>query len=388
MKRTASKICALLFCVVLWFNPVGAQQLKKAVVEENNNTELKMDKAVPQVQQLQRMQAAKGEARLDFQPVQKVLKAKEHSTNPKYSELQGLTQEQKLNMVKESMKKAFAAAPKAADDAGKEHVFLGGSSGYNDVVRAVYVDEERTVLELCSFPYGYQGTRMHTHWGTWNGTVYEGIYAAGNSIVGYFTYDPRTEDTEDLTDQYLNGSMDNIDAAACAYDYSTNKVYTLTNNYTDDWSAITSIDFHSANKGTAIFSEAFSIEINTENIPVAMAIDKTGKFYIFCTDGKVYTVQNTAGTYSLAEVGDTKQPTDTYSQSAAWDYRSDKVYWANINMSGVQPAAMMSVWDPQNSQTSVQLGSFIQIKALASVFYTDENPEEVADFGLNYSGGK
>ena len=377
-----------MFCVVLWFNPVGAQQLKKAVVEENNNTELKMDKAVPQVQQLQRMQAAKGEARLDFQPVQKTFKAKEHSINPKYSELQGLTQEQKLNMVKESMKKAFAAAPKAADDAGKEHVFLGGSSGYNDVVRAVYVDGERTVLELCSFPYGYQGTRMHTHWGTWNGTVYEGIYAAGNSIVGYFTYDPRTEDTEDLTDQYLNGSMDNIDAAACAYDYSTNKVYTLTNNYTDDWSAITSIDFHSANKGTAIFSEAFSIEINTENIPVAMAIDKTGKFYIFCTDGKVYTVQNTAGTYSLAEVGDTKQPTDTYSQSAAWDYRSDKVYWANINMSGVQPAAMMSVWDPQNSQTSVQLGSFVQIKALASVFYTDENPEVVADFGLNYNGGK
>lgn len=375
--RPTSKFCAVLFCAMLWLNPVGAQQLKKTLAE-NSNTELKMDKVPFALERqnslsvgLDKVQEVRHDAR--FLNAREILKVKDFNA-------EDLAEEQKLEMVKDYMHQAFASVSKAGDATGLTHVFVGGSSLNNDMVKAIYVDGERTGLSLCQFPYGSSGTRLHPHWGTWNGSFYEGMWAAGNSVAGYYAYDPLTGEANNLTSAYLSGNQDGILSDACAYDYSSNKVYSLVNGYTEDYSAIESITFYSANKGTAVFEEAFSIEVSTSNIPVSMSIDKTGKFYLFCTDGKIYTV-NKGEVYSLAEVGDTKQPTDLYSQSAAWDYRSDKMYLANISADGY---GFMSVWNPDQKDTSIQLGNLMQLKGLASVFYVDANPVAVTDFGLVY----
>lgn len=384
MKRT-SKFCAILFCAALWLNPVGAQQKTKEMpVQENNGTELKMDKVPFALERqnsltqigMEKVQAVKHDAR--FLNAREVL-------NNKLSETAELTEEQKLEGVRNYMRQAFASASKDGDATGLTHVFVGGSSQNNDMVKAVYVDGERTELSLCGFPYGSGGTRLHPQWGTWNGSFYEGMWAAGRSVVGYYTYDPLTGDANSLTSAYLSGDQGGILSDACAYDYSSNKVYSLVNGYTETYTEIDSITFYSANKGTAVFEEAFSIKISTSNIPVAMSINKTGKFYLFCTDGKIYTVNKGENdVYSLAEVGNTKQPTGTYSQSAAWDYRSDKMYLANIN----EGYGFMSVWDPANKDTSIQLGGLLQLKGLASVFYVAANPVAVANFGLVYKSSE
>lgn len=383
MKRT-SKFCAILFCAMLWLNPVGAQQLKNPVAE-SNGTDVRLDKVLPVLHQ--RITVANDLATLEVQKLQKDVPAVKAQKLPKKIQAdfgnQVFTEEQKLEMVEDYMRQAFAAAPKEGMASGLTHVFVGGSANNNDMVKATYVDGVRTGLATCGFPYTNSGTRLHPHWGTWNGSTYEGLWAAGNSLSGYFTYDPLTREAKQLTSAYLSGDQGGMLSDACAYDYSSNKVYCLLNEYNSSYSAITGIKFYSADKGTAVFEESFSIEISTENIPVSMAIDKTGKFYIFCTDGKVYTVKKEGETYSLEEVGDTRQPTDTYAQSAAWDYRSDKVYWANIAANGA--AAYMSVWDPSKKDTSVQLGSLIQLKGMASVFYVDENPE-ATNLSLAYDG--
>ncbi len=377
MKRT-SKLCALLFCAMLWFNPVGAQQKTKSLpMPENNGTDLKMDKVLPV---LERMSVAQNLTTADIQLFKedgRVARTQKLSAD---FDNQTLTEKQKLEMVRDYMQQAFAAT-KDGEATGLTHVFVGGSSTNNDMVKAVYVDGVRTGLTLCNFPGSYQGTGLHPRWGTWNGSVYEGIWAAGNTVTGYYSFDPLTGAVKNLTSAYLTGNQNGMFSDACAYDYSSNKVYTLANGYNGDYTGIESITFYSADKGTAVFEEAFSIAITTSNMPVSMAIDKTGKFYIFCTDGKVYTVKKEGEVYSLEEVGDTKQPTATYAQSCAWDYRSDKVYWNNV----YGGYCYMSVWDPAEKDTSIQLGGSIQLKGLASVFYVDENPE-AADLALAYDG--
>lgn len=379
--KPTSKFCAILFCAMLWFSPAGAQQKTKVMpMPENSGTELKMDKALPV---MERMTVTRDLATANDQ-LMKVAPAPQAKRLSVDFDNKMFTEKQKLNMVKEYMQQAFASAPKADEATGLTHVFVGGSSQNNDMVKVTYVDGKRTGLSLCGFPYASGGTRLHPHWGTWNGSTYEGMWAVGNSVTGYFSFDPLTGNAEQLTTAYLSGNQDGILSDACAYDYSSDKVYTLLNNYTSDYTAITGIKFYSADKGTAVFAEAFSIAVTTSNIPVSMAIDKTGKFYIFCTDGKVYTVKKDGDTYSLEEAGDTKQPTDLYSQSAAWDYRSDKVYWANIDAEGY---GHMSIWDPAQKDTSIQLESFMQFKGLASVFYVDENPE-ATDLALAYDGTK
>ncbi|MCM1531157.1 MAG: choice-of-anchor J domain-containing protein [Bacteroides sp.] len=377
MKRT-DRICAMLICAVLWFNPVGAQQLTKQFA--GGSTVARMDQIIPK---MERVSDAQGSVTANVQVIGEKKPGIGAGNLSVDFDNRALTERQKLDMVKDYMQQAFAAAPKAGDAAGQTHVFVGGSSRNHDMIKAVYVDGVRTALSTCGFPYASGGTRLHPYWGTWTGSVYEGIWAAGNSIVGYFTFDPFTQQATQLTQAYLTGDQGGMISDACAYDYSSGKVYTLKNGYTADYTAVDSIVFYSADKGTAVFGKAFRIDISTANIPVAMAIDKTGKFYIICTDGKVYSVKKENDTYSLEEIGDTKQPTATYNQSAAWDYRSDKIYWANINETG--NAGYMSVWDPAEKDTSVQLGALTQTMALASVYFVDENPE-AAELALAYDG--
>ncbi|MDE5703799.1 MAG: hypothetical protein K2H70_03130, partial [Bacteroidales bacterium] len=190
------------------------------------------------------------------------------------------------------MRNALAVASEAGNGAEATHVFVAGNSSVQSMIKATYVGDERKELTPCDFPYRAGGATLYPLWGTWNGHAYEGIWvykgqSGGLSLAGYFTYDPITDEAENLTTAYQTGNTGNMQADACAYDYAANKVYTLTNQYNDDYSAITGIAFHSAGKGTAVFAPAFSIAYPaaapSTNIPVSMAIDKTGKMYIFCT---------------------------------------------------------------------------------------------------------
>ena len=387
-----------MFCVVLWFNPVGAQQLKKAVVEENNNTELKMDKAVPQVQQLQRMQAAKGEARLDFQPVQKVLKAKEHSTNPKYSELQGLTQEQKLNMVKESMRRAFA--PKAG--AAGQKTFIGGALLSIDILdfgimgRFTIDETGPSVLEDMDCPIYNSSYNGFPFYGTWNGKYFEGMWAAigylGSpaqgqiaGLFGYYIYDPATDQVGQLQSTVAATGISSPYSAYIAYDYSKGVNYALQKYETQIqqgvW-ACDSIQVLTAAPNTGVYTRIGKVSGITTGI-IAMTMTKEGTMYVIALDGKLYTINTT--TWEATEVGDTKiTPFDTY-QAMAADYVTGKLYWNYYDENEDMGIAEVNA----TTGEATILGEFEnELTCMASFYYPNNEPIAIADFGLNYSGGK
>lgn len=396
MKRTL-KFGAIVFCAMLWLNPLGAQQQSRPM-PANGGAAVMKDKAVLEMQRMNDVHKAMSNVELAKNavlPVQASQNLSKSEASP-YIYGKDLSVERQLEMVEAYMRNALAVASEAGNGAEATHVFVAGNSSVQSMIKATYVGDEKKELIPCDFPYRAGGATLYPLWGTWNGHAYEGIWVyrgeSGLGLGGYFTYDPFTNEARQLISAYQTGNTDNMQSDACAYDYAANKVYTLTNQYNDDYSAITGIAFHSAGKGTAVFAPAFSItypaDAPSTNIPVSMAIDKTGKMYIFCTDGKVYTVKQVGETYSLEEAGDTRQPTDAYSQSAAWDYRSDKVYWANVNLEGENPAVYLSVWDPANGTGSTKVDNFLQVTGLASVYYVDNNARPVADFGLTYGNGK
>ncbi len=184
MKRT-SKLCALLFCAMLWFNPVGAQQ-KTMPVAENNGTELKMDKVPFMKERIKTM------PKFDKKNVQ---------TIESDARLLKLTEEQKTEMVKSYMRAAFAPqtktkAPKAGGIGPK--TFIGGAYISYDLMSIgltarFTIDEDNKPskvedLEIPIYNSSYNGFPRQ---GTWNGQFFEGMWAAVSSrgeIGGYFGY--------------------------------------------------------------------------------------------------------------------------------------------------------------------------------------------------------
>lgn len=389
MKRT-SKLCALLFCAMLWFNPVGAQQKTKMMpMPENSGTELQMDKA-PLM--MQRKKAMSG---FDKQSVQ---------TIENDARLLELTEEQKTEMVKSYMRAAFAPranakAPKAGGIGPK--TFIGGALISYDLMQIGFTarftiseDDEPSLVEDLESPIYNASLNGFPYIGTWNGQLFEGMWAAINNrgelggFFGYYIYDPVSNQAQQLkkTSEFeLNPYNAHI-----AYDYSKGKNFalqTFETVVTDEAGEIVDYIFDSvvafvAVPNTGVYTKLGKVSGLNEEI-VAMAITKEGLMYAIAFDAKLYSIST--DTWVATEVGSTGIPVG-YSQSMAADYRSSKLYW-DYNDKDAEYNYIAEV----NTTTGVAttLGVFDNIlTCMASLYYPANNPQVVADFALSYENAK
>lgn len=61
----------------------------------------------------------------------------------------------------------------------------------------------------------------------------------------------------------------------------------------------------------------------------AMAINNRGELYGISEDGMLFSIDKTNG--KMTNIGNTGVPVSLYLQSAAFDYKTDKMYWAQIS---------------------------------------------------------
>ena len=385
MKRT-SKFCAILFCAMLWLNPVGAQQ-KTMPIAENNSMELKMDKVPLMMQRqksksdLKKMQAVGSDARL-----------------------MQLSEDQKAEMVKSYMRAAFtpkavAKAPKAGADAPK--TFIGGAYMSYDILAMGFtahftIDENGNpslVKDMESPIYNNaQGLLGFPLNGTWNGQYFEGNWAAMYStsgeiagFFGYYIYDPASNQVQKLCETAQTGL--NAYNSYIAYDYSTKKNFAIRRyeHQTEDgnWVCDSNLVFQAA-PNTGIYTRVAKLSGVEESI-VTMTITKEGAMYAIALDGSLYSINTT--TWDATEVGNTGiELLDMgLSQAMAADYRSGKLYWNYFDVEEEMGIAEVNATTGEANP----VGSFENyLTCMASIYYPNNQPKEITDFALGYENAK
>lgn len=385
---------------MLWSIPAGAQRQSKPM-PASDGAALKMDKTVPV---LQKRAALSQEAiSLDNATMKMV---------PKMNRIDGLktardiysdvAAEEQLEMVKSYMRAAFAPqartkAPKAGGIGPK--TFIGGALISYDLMQAgltarftINEDDEPSLVEDLECPIYNASYNGFPYKGTWNGQYFEGMWAAvsaGGEIAGffgYYIYDPVSNQVQKLK----NVNECGISASAhIAYDYSKEKNFALQIFETAVTGEDGKVDYEFdsvvafvAVPNTGVYTKLGKVSGLDADI-VAMTITKEGVMYAIAFDGKLYSIST--DTWVATEVGSTGLAVG-YSQSMAADYRSGKLYWDYYD-----DETEYNYIAEVNTTTGVAttLGVFDNIlTCMASLYYPDNNPQDVADFALSYENGK
>ncbi|MCM1040907.1 MAG: choice-of-anchor J domain-containing protein [Bacteroides sp.] len=376
MKRT-SKFCALLICALLWFNPLGAQQLTKQFTDEG--TVMKMDKE-PSVMRGRILSSRQ-------------FKMSDVQAANNGSRLLSLSDTKKSGIVKSYMRAAFTSK---ADGLGP-NTFIGGAylsediNGFGYAVRFTMGEEASRVEDLENPIATADGLMGFPLKGTWNGQYFEGMWAAMNpytgeiaGFFGYYIYEPVSNGTQLLVAKVLETGL-NPYFSFIAYDYSKNKVLALQayESETPDGNyVIDSIVAFQAAPNTGVYSRIGKVSgMDTEIL--AMTVTKGGNMYVIAADGFLYSV-NTVD-WSAGKVGNTGIAPMSIYQSMAADYRSDKLYWNFFDADAEYGMAEV------NAATGVATvkGTFLNVlTCMSSWYYPDNEPAKVADFALKYQNGK
>ncbi len=373
MKRT-STFLALLFGAMLLFSPAGAQQ-KTMPMPENNGTEMKMDKVPPVLQK----QAMLSQEAISFDKAKmKMLPKMNRVDGLKMSgEVENLSEDQQKEMVKSYMRAAFA--PQAKSKAPK-----AGTTPPSSFIARMPEAATKTCYfsianDVVDGPYlmGINNGNFYIYpmWGAWCGDHYEGlwglVYNGANYYDDYYFYDYETDEVELISGFPQDANI--INALWADYDPVADKIYLIAKD----------LGIYEITPNSNVF-ESRLVGTLTGVEPVAMAIDKTGKMYVIGGDGKLYSVNNE--TWVASEIGNTGITPTAYKQSAAFDGRSQKLYWV-YDIADEKANGIAKV-DVTTGQATTIEDDFYWTNTMACVFYVDENPAAVEDFALSYEGGK
>lgn len=360
-----------------WLEPVLAQEKAKRFVVQDDK--MIMDKAPSIVEKT------------------KLFSARQFETNSvrqldNEARLLKLTESEKSEMVRSSMRAAFV--PKAGGIG--PHSFIGGAylsedlGGFGYAVRFT-IDENPSLVQDLKNPVatadGLSGFPLR---GTWNGQFFEGCWAAMNpysgeimGFFGYYVYEPATNQVRQLKAKVLETGLNPYDSFI-AYDYSENTVYALQNygHEADGEYVWDSLVAFRAMPNTGTYTSVGKVSGIGRNI-LSMTVTKEGTMYAIAVDGSLYSIN--ADTWSAVKVGATGiQPMEIY-QSMAADYRSGKLYW---NYFDADADYGMAEVDATTGMATVK-GTFLNVlSCMASLYYPANQPEDIADFGLEYRDGK
>lgn len=367
MKRI-SKLCALLFCAMLWLNPVGAQQFTRIAAERQDAS---MDGGLSVVKENPAMQR-------HMDGVPEMLPLLKQSDMKSAGELQ-LSDQQKEDMVKASMQQMAAKSGELVSP------FIGALQR-RTVLFDIVGNEVSTPKIVATWLKTSVGI-AYPAWGAWCGDHFEGFYNAYQDSTGrlyyvsYMAYDPDADKrlgTYTIPDEVRSAGM-------AVYDMEVNKIYAIKNVYNANYTAVTDIVVYEAAPLTGAFVEAGHITDITSPL-VAAAISKEGVIYVISTEGKLYTVNKEDWTSTL--VGETGIPTATYNQSAAIDPRTNTMYWGYVEINpetGKVVEIGMATVNTSTAEVNKIETRYYQMFCMASIYYMENNPMPVDPFGLSYN---
>lgn len=309
-----------------------------------------------------------------------------------------LSKEQKLEMVRDYMRSAMPAstnAPKAGETTIPSKFICG--LGVDQM--AFFNISGNTISAPVKNEINNGDYYIYPIWGAWCENHFEGLFGYNTNdgflAVGYYIYNPLTDEAEDLEVTLTGQSASLVTLPKMgAYDPVSKKIFSLVSTQngvfllvgTPGTGALGSLGTVSGfANGQYVISMAISP--NGKKYAITTGVDKSSALYEITTtvseDGK--TVTNTA-----TRIGENNIIADAYPftyQSATFDTRTGNLLWAydQVNAAGNGIAAVKVISINTTTGVGTVVGNLSNVTtALSSVYYTSKYPAAVNDFNLSY----